>query len=104
MDLYVDYWCTNSFLPEIDSVKKTKDFLQISITDNTNKTEVYKFYHKPPVIGHTEDEKGNRMPYDPNDMYMRFWKDAEFARVSAYSWGKLFQPASYFLPKHAVKK
>jgi hypothetical protein len=104
MNLYVEYWCTTSFLPEIDSVRRSKHFLEISLTDNTDKTQVYKFYHKPPVKGHTEDEKGNKIPYDYNDIYMKFWSDTEFARVAAYSWGKLFQPSSYFLPKPAVKK
>lgn len=104
MSLYVEYWCTNSFLPEIDSVRKTKDFLQLSVTDINNKTEVYKFYHKPPIKGHDEDEKGNKLPYDPENMYMKFWNDAEFARIPVYTWGKLFQSSHYFLPKSPVKK
>ena len=104
MSLYVEYWCTNSFLPEIDSVRKTKDFLQISLTDINNKTNVYKFYHKPPIKGHTEDEKGNKIPYDPENMYMKFWNDVEFARIPVFSWGKLFQSSRYFLPKPTVKK
>ena len=104
MSLYVEYWCTNSFLPEIDSVRKTKDFLQISLTDINNKTNIYKFYHKPPIKGHSEDEKGNKIPYDPENMYMKFWNDVEFARIPVFSWGKLFQSSHYFLPKPTVKK
>jgi hypothetical protein len=104
MNLYVEYWCTNSFLPEIDSVRKTNDFLHITITDINNKTETYKFYHKPPMEGHLIDEKGNKLPYDLDNMYMKFKGDAEFARISAYSWGKLFQSPHYFLPKTGVKK
>jgi hypothetical protein len=104
MNLYVEYWYTNSTLPVIDSVRKTKDFLQISLTDINNKTEVYKFYHKPPDKGHDEDEKGNKLPYDPENMYMKFWNDAEFAAIPGYTWGKLFQSSHYFLPKHTVKK
>jgi hypothetical protein len=104
MDLYVDKWCTNSFLPEMDSIKRTTDFLQISLTDINNKTEVYKFYHSPAQKGHIEDEKGNKLPYDPLSVYMKLWNDSEFASVAAYSWGKLFQSSRYFLPKSAVKK
>lgn len=104
MNLYIEAWCTNSFLPEIDSVRKTNDFIQLSITDINNKKDTYKFYHKPPMEGHTQDENGNKLPYDPENMYMKFKGDAEFARVSAYSWGKLFQSSHYFLPKPAVKK
>ena len=104
MNLYVEYWCTNSFLPEIDSVRKTNHFLQISITDINNQTDTYKFYHKPPMEGHLLDEKGNKLPFDPENMYMKFKGDAEFARVSAYAWGKLFQSPRYFLPKTTVKK
>ena len=104
MDLYVNVWYTNSFFPDIDSVKKTTDFLQISLTDIANKTEVYKFYHKPPEEGHIADEKGNKLPFDPLAIYMKFWNDREFAEVSAYSWGKLFQSSKYFLPKPGVKK
>ncbi|HXU26280.1 MAG TPA: hypothetical protein VN698_03545 [Bacteroidia bacterium] len=104
MNLYVEYWCTDSHLPELDSVRKTKDFLQISITDINNQKDTYKFYHKPPVEGHMEDEKGNKLPYDPEGMYMKFRGDAEFARISAYMWGKLFQTSRYFAPKRAVKK
>jgi len=104
MSLYVEYWYTNSFFPEIDSVRKTKDFMQIAVTDVNNKTEVYKFYHKPPEEGHQDDEKGNRLPFDPENMYMKFSNDAEFAAIPVYSWGKLFQSSHYFLPKHTVKK
>jgi len=104
MSLYVDYWCTNSTLPEIDSVRKTKGFLQISITDINNKTDVYKFYHKPPIKDKDKDEKGNKLPYDPEAMYMKFWNDAEFARIPVYTWGKLFQSSHYFLPNRTVKK
>ena len=104
MSLYVEYWCTNSFLPEIDSVRKTKDYLQLAITDVNNKKEVFKFYHKPPIAGHTEDENGKRLPFDPENMYMKFKEDTEFARVSVFLWGKIFQSPRYFLPKHPVKK
>ncbi|HTA61717.1 MAG TPA: hypothetical protein VK835_04650 [Bacteroidia bacterium] len=104
MNLYVEYWCTNSFLPEIDSVRKTSDFVQISITDINNQKDTYKFYHKPVMKDKSEDEKGNKLPYDPENMYMKFRGDAEFARVSAYGWGKLFQTSRYFAPKRSVKK
>ena len=104
MNLYVEYWCTNSDLPEIDSVRKTNYFVQISITDINNQKDTYKFYHKPAMEGHKEDEKGNKLPYDPENMYMKFRNDAEFARISAYGWGKLFQSSTYFLPKRTVKK
>ena len=104
MNLYVEYWCTNSFLPEIDSVRKTNEFLQITVTDINNQKDTYKFYHKPPMEGHLLDEKGNKLPYDPENIYMKFKNDAEFARVSAYAWGKLFQSSHYFMPKTAVKK
>lgn len=104
MSLYVEYWCTNSTLHEIDSVRKTNDFLEISLTDLNHKTEVYKFYHKPPIVGHDLDEKGNKLPFDPECMYMKFRQDTEFARIPVYTWGKLFQSSFYFLPKLAVKK
>jgi hypothetical protein len=47
MDLYVQGWLTNQMnLPQIDSIRKSKDFLQLAVTDNNNKTEVFKFYQK----------------------------------------------------------
>ena len=103
MNLYVENWVTSSFEREVDSVKKTKDFLQITLTDISNKTNVYKFYHAPSSPDQ-KDGKGNRMPYDPLTMYMKFWNDAEFAKVPAFTWGKLFQSSTYFLPKRNVKK
>ena len=104
MNLSVEYWYTNSSLPVIDSVKKSKDFMQISLTDTDNKTNVYKFYHKLPEDGHELDEKGNKLPFDPENMYLKFWNDAEFAAIPVYTWGKLFQSSHYFLPKRTVKK
>jgi len=104
MNLSVEYWYTKSSLPVIDSVKKSKDFMQISLTDTDNKTNVYKFYHKLPEDGHELDEKGNKLPFDPENMYLKFWNDAEFAAIPVYTWGKLFQSSHYFLPKRTVKK
>lgn len=104
MNLYVEYWCTNSFLPEIDSVRKTTPFIQIAVTDINDKKDTFKFYHKPVVEGHEFDDQGHKLPYDPEGVYLKFRGDAEFARVSAYMWGKLFQTSHYFLPKHPVKK
>ncbi len=105
MNLYVEDWMTNTAgAPRADSARKTNPFLQISITDITNKTAVYKFYHKRPEEGLEADEKGNKFQYDPNSMYMKFKNDNEFATVNAFSWGKLFQSTSYFFPKNPVKK
>jgi hypothetical protein len=102
MNLYIDAWATDSKEHEIDSVKKATSFLSISITDNAGKKQLFKFYHKPPVPG-KEIMDGQRTPYDPENMYMKFWDDKEFARVPVFSWGKLFQSAAYFYPK-SVKK
>ncbi|MGZ3865081.1 MAG: hypothetical protein ACXVC6_10395 [Bacteroidia bacterium] len=102
MSLYVEAWATDSKEHEIDSVRKTDHFLQISVTDVNNKTENYKFYHKPTTPGN-EIIEGYKVPYDPENMYMKFRDDKEFARVLVYTWGKLFQSSSYFLPK-SVKK
>jgi len=105
MNLYVEEWLSNTAgLPIADSVRKTNYFLQITLTDKNNKTEAYKFYHKPPVSGDDVDGKGNKIPYDPENMYMKFRNDQEFGIVSASSWGKLFQSAHYFLPKAPLKK
>lgn len=98
MSLYVDAWATNSKEHEIDSVKRTNHFLELKITDNNNKAQVFKFYHKPTLPGQ-EVMDGNKMPYDPENMYMKFRDDKEFARVPVYTWGKLFQSSAYFLPK-----
>lgn len=103
LNLQVDYWCTNSFLPEIDSVRKTKNFVSISVTDINDNKETFKFYHKPPDPEKNKDEKGNLYPFDPESMYMKFKGDSEFARVAVYSWGKLFQSSNYFM-YHPVKK
>ena len=98
MNLYVEAWATNSKEHEIDSVKKTNYFLEITLTDITNKKDVYKFYHKPTLPGN-DIIQGHKMPYDPEGMYMKFRGDVEFASVSVYTWGKLFQSSGYFLPK-----
>jgi hypothetical protein len=103
MSLYVDAWATNSTEHEIDSVKKSPYFLEINITDVNNQRQNFKFYHKPPVEGQ-EVLDGVRMVFDPDNVYMKFRDDKEFARVSSFSWGKLFQPVTYFYPKHPVKK
>ena len=102
MSLYVDAWATDSKEHEIDSVKKTNHFLEISITENNNKKQTFKFFHKPVMPGN-EIVEGHKMMYDPESIYMKFWDDKEFAKVPAYTWGKLFQPSSYFFPK-SVKK
>lgn len=102
MSLYVEAWATNSKEHEIDSVRKTNHFLEISVTDVNNKRELFKFYHKPVLPGNDIIE-GHKMPYDPENMYVKFRDDKEFARVLVYSWGKLFQSLSYFLPR-SVKK
>ena len=105
MNLNVEEWLTNTAgLPQADSVRKTKDFLQIAITDKNNKTEVYKFYHKPPEEGRDLDATGKKIAYDPESMYMKFRNDQEFAMVNATSWGKLFQSSYYFLPKRTINK
>lgn len=102
MALYVEAWATDSKDKEIDSVKRTNHFLQLSLTDAQNRRHDFKFYHKPPLPGN-EVIEGVKMPYDPESVYMRLHDDKEFARVAVYSWGKLFQPAAYFYPK-SVKK
>jgi hypothetical protein len=102
MALYVEAWATNSVDKEIDSVRKTNYFLEISVTDNKDKTERFKFYHKPP-LPKSEIIEGVKVPYDPENMYMKLRDDKEFARVLVYSWGKLFQSSAYFAPK-SVKK
>ena len=102
MSLYVDAWATGSTDHEIDSVKKTNHFLEITVTDINNKAENFKFYHKPTLPGNDIIE-GRKMPYDPENMYMKFRGDKEFARVLVFTWGKLFQSSAYFLPK-SVKK
>lgn len=102
MALYVETWATNSTAHEIDSVRKTNHFLEIDVTDVQNKTERFKFYHKPP-LPKNEYVEGVKVPYDPENIYLKLRDDKEFARVLVFSWGKLFQPASYFYPK-GVKK
>ncbi len=102
MSLYVDAWATHSKEKEIDSVKKTNHFLELSITDVQNRTEKYKFYHKPPLPKNNYVD-GVKVPYDPENMYMKFQNDKEFARVLVYSWGKLFQSSAYFRPKRVKK-
>ncbi|MBS1647067.1 MAG: hypothetical protein JST67_06980 [Bacteroidetes bacterium] len=105
MNLSVEGWFSRTEgLPQTDSVRKSNYFLQLSITDINNKIDSYKFYHKPTEENHTEDEKGNKLPYDPNQMLMKFKNDQEFAAVSVTSWGKLFQSSYYFVPKAGVKK
>jgi len=105
MSLYLVDWLTNTAgMPIADSVRKTKNFLQISVTDKNNKTEVYKFYHKLPEEGKDVDATGKKMAYDSENMYMKFKNDQEFSMISASSWGKLFQSSYYFLPKHPVNK
>lgn len=105
MNLNVEDWMTNTAgMPHADSARKTNPFLQISLTDNQSKTDVYKFYHKRPEEGEDKDEQGHKMEYDPQSMYMKFRNDNEFATVSSFSWGKLFQSAGYFSPKYPVKK
>ncbi len=98
MSLYVDAWATNSTDKEIDSVKKTNHFLEISITDIKNKTQLFKFYHKPPQSG-KEVIDGQKMIYDPDLIYMKLRDDKEFAVSPVYTWGKLFQSSAYFFPK-----
>lgn len=102
MALYVEAWATDSKDREIDSVKKTNHFLELSVTDVQNRTENFKFYHKPP-LPKNEVIEGIKVPYDPENMYMRLHDDKDFARVLVYTWGKLFQSAAYFDPR-AVKK
>lgn len=98
MSLYIDSWVTSSTDKEIDSVRKTNHFLEISVTDIRNLTQKFKFYHKPPQPGKEiiEDQK---MIYDPELIYMRLKDDKEFAIGPVYTWGKLFQSSYYFLPK-----
>jgi len=95
MSLYVEAWASNSTDREIDSVRKTNHFLEISITDNQDKTEKFKFYHKPP-LPKNDMVDGVKVPYDPENMYVKFGGDKEFARVLVYTWGKLFQSVAYF--------
>ena len=102
MSLYVEAWATNSTEREVDSVKKTNPFLQLAVTNTKNQTELFKFFHKPPMPG-KEYIEGHNMPYDPENMYVRFRDDKEFARVAVYTWGKLFQSSAYFLPKRVKK-
>jgi len=102
MALYVETWATNSTDKEIDSVRKTNHFLELSITNNENVTEKFKFFHKKP-LPRNEVIDGADVPYDPENMYMKLKDDKEFARVLVYTWGKLFQSSAYFLPK-GVKK
>jgi hypothetical protein len=102
MALYVEAWASNSKDPEIDSVRRTNHFLEIDITDVQNRREHFKFYHKKP-LPKNDVLDGVKVPYDPENMYVKFGNDKEFARVLVYSWGKLFQPASYFYPR-GVKK
>lgn len=102
MSLYVEAWATQSKDKEIDSVKKTNHFLELSITDMQSRTEKYKFYHKPP-LPKSEYVDGVKVPYDPENMYMKFQNDKEFARVLVYTWGKLFQSSAYFRPKRVKK-
>jgi len=102
MALHVEAWASNSTDKEIDSVRRTNHFLDISVTDTQNKTEKFKFYHKRP-LPRNEYMDGVKILYDPENMYVKFGGDKEFARVLVYSWGKLFQSAAYFYPK-SVKK
>jgi len=95
MSLYVEAWASNSTDREIDSVRKTNHFLEISITNNQDKTEKFKFYHKPPLPKNDMID-GVKIPYDPENMYVKFGGDKEFARVLVYTWGKLFQSVAYF--------
>jgi hypothetical protein len=102
MALYVETWATDSKDREIDSVKRTNHFMELTVTDAQNRVENFKFYHKPP-LPKNEVIEGVKMPYDPENMYMRLRGDREFARVLVYTWGKLFQSSAYFRPK-SVKK
>jgi hypothetical protein len=102
MALYVEAWATNSQDKEIDSVRKTDHFLDISVRDKQDRVEKFKFYHKKP-LPKNEIIEGVKMAYDPENMYMKFREDKEFARVLVYTWGKLFQSADYFRPKHVKK-
>lgn len=97
MALYVDAWATGSSDREIDSVRKTNHFLQIAVTDKNDKMEIFKFYHKPP-LPKNKFINGVEVPYDPENVYVGLHEGKDFARVAAYSWGKLFQSVKYFRP------
>lgn len=102
MALYVDEWATESVSKEIDSVRKSNHFLELTVTDVANKKHAFQFFHKPTTPGN-EVIEGVKVPYDPEGVYVRLNDGKDFALVPVYTWGKLFQSSAYFRYK-GVKK
>ncbi len=102
LDLSAEVYLSRETEPAIDSVRRTNYFAQLSVTDKTGKLTQLRFYHKQPETG-KEELYGEKVPFDPDHIYISYNSNNDFALGQYYTFGKVMQSARYFAPP-SVKK
>ena len=98
LNLEASIFLTGKVNREADSVKKTPYFATLTVEDIRNRKQVVKFFKKPPEKG-KEELYGMVMKDDPDNAYILFNNDQDFAIVQFYVFGKVMQTTRYFSPK-----
>ena len=97
LNLEASIFLTGKVNREADSVKKTPYFATLTVEDIQNRKQVVKFFKKPPEKG-KEELYGMVMKDDPDNAYVLFNNDQDFAIVQFFVFGKVMQTTRYFLP------
>ncbi len=86
-----------------DSIINAVPFLNMTITDNTNKTKEFSFVNK--YSSEALNRKyGFNYKYDPDRLFIIDKATKEISLIQYYVFGKIIQTYGYFLPKTTVKK
>ncbi len=86
-----------------DSIHNAVPFLNMTITDNSNKVREFSFVNKYSSKG-LNQKYGYDYKYDPDRLFMIEKSTGEISLIQYYVFGKMIQTYGYFLPKSTVKK
>ena len=95
LNLEASIFLTGKVNREADSVKRTNYFAKLTVEGVQSGKQVVKFFRKPPEKG-KEELYGKIMKDDPDNAYILFNNDQDFAIVQFYVFGKVMQTNRYF--------
>lgn len=89
----------------MDSLRRARPEFTLTVTDEKGETRVLKAHRRNVGKGGFTDIDGDKLDYDPERMYALINNDRDIITIQVYSFGKVFMPIDYFVPREKpVKK
>lgn len=96
MNINYERLITSKNIKREDSLKHSKPFVEVRVTDKTQQCKTFLFY-RAPFTGKDNLEMGIHYTYDPDRCYLNFENGKEWAIVQYFVFGKWMVSPLYFL-------